>query len=200
MKKKFGILFGFFCLAILDSIFAYACPIDFTYTSLSVVWHFYLTGLLVFVRDKPWLNRLLIGAMAGIIRDLFFTSTFPFCFLFYPALTLLAGIYQNRARSLESACLIYISLLFLVDFVPYLVQRMEGLTSVSLISWLYHMELLTLLIGSLVVIGMIYIDLIMDRFYLFQSRIIKKSQSRRSRSARRSTPNRNHPESSPSAS
>lgn len=194
MKKDFGILFGFFCLAMLDSIFSFACPIDFTYQSLSVVWHFYLTGLLVFVRDKPWLNRLLIGAMAGIVRDLFFTSTFPFCFLLYPVLALLAGLYQKRARSLESACILYISILFLVDLVPYLFQRLTGQTNISFFVWLYHMELLTMLIGSLVVIGTIYVDLIMDRFYLFQSRIISKSQKRRSRSARAASPNRNHPQ------
>lgn len=193
MKKKFGILFGFFCLAILDSIFAYACPIDFTYTSLSVVWHFYLTGLLVFVRDKPWLNRVLIGATAGIVRDLFFTSTFPFCFLLYPLLALLAGLYQKKMRSMESACLIYMGVLFLVDFVPFLYQKAAGITSVSLISWLYHVELLTLIFSGLIVIGMIYVDLIMDRFYLFQSRIIKKRLSKNRLSARRA-PSTNHPE------
>lgn len=40
MKKTFGILFGFFCLAMLDSIFAFAFPIDFTYTKMSASWHF----------------------------------------------------------------------------------------------------------------------------------------------------------------
>lgn len=194
MKKNFGILFGFFCLAMLDSIFGFACPIDFTYQSMSIVWHFYLTGLLVFVRDKPWFNRLLIGAMAGIVRDLFFTSTFPFCFVFYPVLALLAGLYQKRARSTESACVLYISILFLVDFIPFVFQRMTGQTNILLPVWLYRVELLTMLTGSLVVIGMIYIDLIMDRFYLFQSRILKKNQRLRGRSARASTPSGNHPQ------
>lgn len=200
MKKKFGILFGFFCLIVLDSIFAYAFPIDFTYTRMSVVWHFYLTGLLVFVRDKPWQNRLLIGAMAGIVRDLFVTATFPFCFILYPLLALAAGIYQNRARSLESACVIYVSILFLCDFVPFVLQRMQGITNVSLFSWFYHMELITLLCSGLIVIAMIYIDLVMDRFYLFQSRVIKKSQNRRKYSTRRKAPTTNHPEPNPSTS
>ncbi len=193
MKKKFGILFGFFCLMVLDSIFAFAFPIDFTYTKMSVVWHFYLTGLLVFVRDKPWQNRLLIGAMAGIVRDLFVTSTFPFCFFFYPLLALAAGIYQNKARSLESACVIYVSILYLCDFVPFCLQRMQGVTNVSLFTWFYRVELITLLCSGLIVIAMIYIDLVMDRFYLFQSRIIKKSQSRASRLNRRKAPTTNHP-------
>ncbi len=92
MKKKCGILFGCFCLMVLDSMFACAFPIDFPYTKMSVVWHFYLTGLLVFVRDKPWQNRLLIGDMDGIVRDLFVTSTFPFCFFFYNLMALAAGI------------------------------------------------------------------------------------------------------------
>ncbi len=195
MKKRFGILFGFFCLAMLDSIFAYGFPIDFTYTRLSVVFHFYLTGLLVFVRDKPWTNRMLIGAFAGLVRDLFFTSTFPFCFLLYPLLCLLAGAYQKRARSLESGCMIYLCILFLVDFIPFAFQKMVGLTNVSLISWLYHMELITFLVGALIVICMIYADLVMDRFYLFQSRIIRDSQ--RKRASRRILPNTNHPSRNP---
>ncbi|MBF0578535.1 hypothetical protein IM774_01780 [Erysipelotrichaceae bacterium RD49] len=193
MRKTFGILFGFFCLAILDSIFAFAFPIDFTYTKMSAAWHFYLTGILVFVRDKPWFNRMLIGAFAGIVRDLFFTGTFPFCFLLYPVLALAAGIYQNKACSVESACVIYISILLMVDFLPYIWQRMMGITNVSFFSWFYHVELLTILTSSLVVIATIYVDLVMDRFYLFQSRIIKKSQSRRRLIDRRQVPNTNHP-------
>ncbi len=196
MKKRFGILFGFFCLAMLDSIFAYAFPVDFTYTHLSVVFHFYLTGLLVFVRDKPWLNRMLIGAMAGLVRDLFITSTFPFCLIMYPLLSLLAGVYQKRIRSLESASVIYLSILFLVDFIPFIYQRATGIVNIGFISWLYHIELLTILVGALIVISLIYADLVMDRFYLFQSRIIKDSQMRKA--SRRNLPNGNHP--SPDAS
>lgn len=196
MNKRFGILFGFFCLAMLDSIFAYAFPIDFTYSKLSVVWHFYLTGLLVFVRDKPWPNRLLIGAFAGIVRDLFFTSTFPFCFLFYPLLAWAAGIFQNQIRSTEFAFLDYMLCLFLVDFIPYLVQLTTGVTNVSIVSWLYHIELLTLLTGGLIVIVMIYADLVMDRFYLFQKHIRRKRQRRKNISAIETLPNNNHPASS----
>ena len=197
MKKTFGIIFGFFCLAMLDSMFAYTTPIDFTYTHFSIAWHFYLTGLLVFVRDKPMMNRFLIGAMAGIIRDMFFTSTFPFSFLFYPMLALAAGVYQNKARSLESACVIYISLIFCVDFFPFLFQKLMGITTVSFFSWFYHVELITLLVGSLIVIMMTYVDLVMDRFYLFQSRIIQNSQRYRRHSARRRAPSTNHPQMEP---
>lgn len=175
MKKRFGILFSFFCLAMLDSIFAYAFPIDFTFSRFSVIWHFYLTGLLVFVRDKPWFNRVLIGAMAGVIRDLFFTSTFPFCLVFYPMLAFAAGIFQDRLRSSEFAFVNYMICLFLVDFVPFLGQKWMGLTNVSILSWLYHVELITMLTGGLVVIFTMYMDLVMDRFYLFQRHIQKKS-------------------------
>ena len=96
MKKNFGIIFGFFGLAMLDSIFSYLTPIDFTYTHFSIAWHFYLTGLLVFVRDKPMMNRFLIGAMAGIVRDMFFTSTFPFSFLFIRLLHLQQGFIKIK--------------------------------------------------------------------------------------------------------
>lgn len=194
MKKNFGIIFGFFGLAMLDSIFSYLTPIDFTYTHFSIAWHFYLTGLLVFVRDKPMMNRFLIGAMAGIIRDMFFTSTFPFSFLFYPLIALAAGVYQNKARSLESACMIYISLIFCADLFPFLFQKLIGQTTVSFVSWFYHVELLTLLVGGLVVIMMTYIDIVMDYFYLFQSRVIKKSQRGHRHPKRELAASMNHPQ------
>lgn len=182
MKKKFGVLFGFFCLAILDSIFAYTFPLDFTYTRFSIIWHFYLTGLLVFVRDKPWLNRLLIGAFAGILFDLFFTSTFPACFFLYGFLGWFSGFFQLSTKSRQA--LLYISLIFLADFLPYLFQRLLGQTNVTFIRWFYYMELISVLISCLICIAMIHLDLIMDRFYAFQARVnqnqaVKKSAIKR---------------------
>lgn len=177
MKKKFGILFGFFCLAILDSIFAFVFPLDFTYTHFSVTWHFYLTGLLIFVRDKPWLTRLLIGLFAGILFDLFFTNTFPACFFLYGFLGLVSGFFQIPTKRKQT--IVYMSLLFLADFLPYLFQKLLGHSNVSFFRWFYYMELISLLIGTLICMGMIHLDLIMDRFYAFQARIHQTSMTKK---------------------
>ncbi len=171
MKKKFGVLFGFFCLGMLDAIFAYAFPIDFTYRRLSVVWHFYLTGLFVYVRDKPWLTRLLIGMLSGFVFDAFFSSSFPICFGLFGFLAWLSGFWRTPLPSKRRQATIYMGLLFLADFLPYLFQRLIGQSNVSLWLWLYRMELLTLLFGSLICIALIHMDLIMDRFYAFQARV-----------------------------
>lgn len=60
MRKRFAILFGFLCLGLLDSVLAYGIPLNFEYTGFSILWHWYLIGLLVFTRDKPILLRFLI--------------------------------------------------------------------------------------------------------------------------------------------
>lgn len=171
MKKKFGVLFGFFCLGMLDAIAAYIFPIDFTYTHLSIVWHFYLTGLLVYVRDKPWLTRWLIGLLAGFVFDAFFSSSFPICFALYGFLAWLSGFWRTPMPSKRRHGFIYMSLLFLADFIPYTIQRFLGMSNVSLWIWLYRIELLTWLFGALICIALIHMDLIMDRFYAFQARV-----------------------------
>lgn len=61
------------------------------------------------------MNRFLIGAMCGIIRDMFLLQLSRLAF-FYPLIALAAGVYQNKARSLESACMIYISLIFVQTY------------------------------------------------------------------------------------
>lgn len=73
-------------------------------------------------------------------------------------------------------------------------QKLIGRTTVSFISWFYHVELLTLLVGGLVVIMMTYIDIVMDYFYLFQSRMIQKSQRRHRHPKRELAPSMNHPQ------
>lgn len=194
MKKRFGILCGFLVLALMDSVLSYAMPVDFTYQKLSVVWHFYLIGLLVFTRDKPWLTRVLMGMLGGLVSDLFFTDSFPVCFFLYPLLTWLAGIWKHRMAGNQFAFAWYMVCLFLADWIPWLWQRQQGLTNVSLIGWGYHVEMITLLCGGLSIILVIYIDMVMDRFFLLQKHMQRKAEKKKRLSAAaHMIPNANHP-------
>lgn len=180
MRKRFAILFGLFCLAMLDSIFSFCTPPDYTYARMSVIWHFYFIGILVFVRDKPWYNRILIAAAGGLVFDLFFTGTFPFAFFVYPLLAVLVGLNQKRMESVEFAFFVYLLCCFGIDFLPWLWQSLHGITDVSLISWLYHMQLITLLVDSLTILAVMYADMVMDRFYLMEKRRRQKKSLKRS--------------------
>lgn len=194
MRKSFGILFGFFCLAMLDSIFSFASPIDFTYQHLSVIWHFYFIGVLVFVRDKPWFNRLLISMLAGLVSDLFITSTFPFAMFLYPVFGIICGLPGRRMEGNEFAFAMYFLCTFCVDFFPYLYQRLTGATDVGLAAWLYYIELITVLVNGLCIILIMYIDMVMDRFFLLQKHQEQAHKARLQRMAKaRSRSNLNHP-------
>lgn len=195
MKKPFAILFGFFGLAMLDAIFSYASPVDFTCQRLSVLWHFFFIGVLVFVRDKPWLNRLLIGALAGLVSDFFFTDSFPCCFLLYGAAAWFCGAFSNRMEGNGFAFSMYMLCCLLVDILPWLWTKWTGLNNMPLISWMYHMELLSVLINGLVIILIMYIDMVMDRFYLMEKNRQNRRQRRRNQAVVSSAiPNANHPQ------
>ena len=77
MKKSTILILGFFGLAIIDTLIGYLFPIDFSYIEFSVVPHFCFIGTLIYVWDKEWLNRLLIGGLVGLVFDMLFTNTFP---------------------------------------------------------------------------------------------------------------------------
>lgn len=194
MRKRFGILFGFLCLALLDCVFSYAMPIDFTYQNLSIVWHFYFIGLLVFTRDKPWLTRILMGILAGLVSDLFFTESFPFCFLMYPVFTWLIGLPGIRMEGNEFAFACYTGCLFFIDWIPWIWSVFQGLPHAGFAQWLYHMELLSLLCGGLCVILVMYVDIVMDRFFLIQKHMNRKEDKKRRLQRRVSAlPSSNHP-------
>lgn len=194
MKKRFGILFGFLVLALLDCVFSYAMPIDFTYQKLSVVWHFYFIGLLVFTRDKPWLTRILLGLLAGIVSDLFFTNSFPFCFMVYPLFSWLIGLPKGRMEGNEFAFACYMGCLFGLDFLPWIYSVYQGVPHPTLAQWLYSIELLTLICGGLCTILVMYVDIVMDRFFLIQKHMHRREQQKQPLKRKiAQMPNSNHP-------
>ena len=69
MKKTQIIVIGFLGLGLIDSLITFGFPIDFTYTAYSVIPHFTFIGTLIYLHDKEWLNRVLIGALIGALFD-----------------------------------------------------------------------------------------------------------------------------------
>jgi hypothetical protein len=186
MKKRFAILAGFVILALADCLFSYAMPVDYTYQHMSVVWHLYFCGMIVFVHDKPAITRILIGISCGLAADLLMHDSFAFCTFLYPFFAWLAGVFPGRMRGNEFAFAWYMASVFLLDFIPYAWMKLTGMTTLGLIKWLEHIELLTLLTNGLAIILIMYADMVMVRFFLIQDNMKRKKalKARRAKALR----------------
>lgn len=170
-RRSYGILAGFAVLLILDSVFSFLFPPDFTYTNVSILWHFFLSGLLIFTRDKPLPTRVLEGFLGGMVYDGLISSTFPVCAILFAFLCLLSGLLPSVISTPERRTVYTVFLVFLSDLIPCTFLGSALGHTVSFASWFYHFELLTLIFSGLIVIGVLYGDLIMSRYYLLQSRL-----------------------------
>ncbi|WP_304472284.1 hypothetical protein, partial [uncultured Faecalibaculum sp.] len=66
IRKQPMILAGFVILGLLDGLMAYAWQPDYTLSRFSVIPHFFLMGMLVFVYNKDNVTRILSGLLAGL--------------------------------------------------------------------------------------------------------------------------------------
>lgn len=184
MKKPFAIVFGFIVLALLDSVLSYAMPIDFTYQHVSVIWHCTFIALLVFVRDKPWMTRMLIGMLVGILFDYFINGSFPFCFIFYTIAALAIGLiahYWDRTGVLFLSCLLFC---FLLDFLPFCWQKVTGINQIGFGLWFWKMQSMTLIVDLAAIAAVMYFDLVMVRFFLIQKHRRRREEKKTLRKAR----------------
>lgn len=179
MKKPFAIVFGLSALALLDGLLAYSFPVDFQYQSMSIVWHFFFIGVIVFVHDKPWLTRVLISGLCGLLLDFLFNGSFPWDFLMYMLFGYLIGLFEPWLYRTKLAFLIYMTFCFLVDLLPWYVQKSFGITNIGFVSWFWHVELLTQLTNALAVIVIMYVDIVMVRFFLIQKHLAARESRKK---------------------
>ncbi|MCF0246226.1 MAG: hypothetical protein HUJ55_05315 [Ileibacterium sp.] len=179
MKKSSALIMSFVLMALLDSLLVSAFPPDFTYLRLSVIWHVCFIGMLIYLHDKPWVTRISCGALIGILLDFFFQGSFPFCFLVYPLFALLAGLPGPFMENNRIAFAVYMICCFLLDFVPYLVQLILGITTIPVWDWMYCMELLTTMTNAASVLFLMYMDAVMVRFFLIQRSRARKAERKK---------------------
>lgn len=152
-------IFLLFLFALFDTFFAYAFAVDFTFRSMSFVSHLCLMGLLVWTARLDWVDRLLAGALSGILFDFFFVSSFPTSFALFPLLTLANGwVYQQLEDDVRWLYGLSLLSVFLVDFIPMVTYKLFGKLQVGLVSWFIHIELCTLLFHVLALIGYHYLS------------------------------------------
>lgn len=178
MKKSFAIVFGLSVLAFLDSLLSYAFPFDFQYQRVSIVWHCFFIGVMVFVHDKPWKTRILIGALAGILLDYLFNDSFPVSFLTYPVYGFLIGFFEPWMYRTKVAFLIYMIFCFLADWIPYIMEMQMGLLHIGFWKWFLYAESVTMIANAFSIFAIVFVDLVMVRFFLIQKHL-KVRESRR---------------------
>lgn len=176
MKKSFAICFGFLLLGMLDSVLSYTMPVDVTYQSVSILWHFTFIAMIVFVRDKPYLTRILVGLLIGILFDYLFNDSFPFCTLMYPFMAYTSGIIMKISHTNGATFGLCLVLCFVIDFLPYIWQSMTGTLQVGFLQWFYCMEAFTLVINIFIIALIIYVDVAMMRFFLIQENLARREQ------------------------
>lgn len=104
MKLK-NIAILLFITGIVDTYISYVFAVDFTFQTMSFVPHVTLMALLMMTYDRVLMDRILIGALFGLLYDFFFQSSFPISFsYFHLQVYLLALSMRKRKSALSSWC------------------------------------------------------------------------------------------------
>lgn len=176
MKTRFYIILLIAC-ALVDDLISLVLPPDFRYQTVTLVPHFCFITMLVIVCSRSWLDRLLIGALCGILTDFFFTISFPTYFLTYALLAFLSGfLYTYMEEDSKTQALLLWAVTLFVDLIPFLFYKYFGLLNVSFSTWFLHNEFVTLTGNAVIVCLMIYIIHVYDRYELIQSVRQKNAQ------------------------
>lgn len=178
MRKRFAILFGFLCLGLLDSVFAYGIPLNFEFTGFSIIWHWYLIGLLVFTRDKPILLRFLIGSLAGLAYGMLFSGSFFYNWIMFMLLSVLIGFFKPLMNGFGRQFGIYFAFILAFDLLSYAFMQMKYPVQISLFAWLYRMELISLFTTALCIGCVMFMDNVMVRFFLIQRHLERKQEKK----------------------
>ena len=168
MKKSNVLILGFLGLGLIDTLVGYLFPIDFSFIHYSVVPHFCLIGTLIYVCDKDWLNRLLIGTLVGLGFDMLFTNTFPLDALLFGLASVVIGFLIPLMKSKKVECLIVLLVVFAYDLVPYLFERILKPEYAEFMLWFMHMEFITFGLNIFTFLFLDYIEEVMSRFFLIR--------------------------------
>lgn len=165
MKKSQIVILGFLGLGLLDSLITFGFPIDFTYADYSFIPHFTFIGMLVYLNDKSWLNRILISVCIGLFFDILFANSFGFYMLLFGAAGFLIGTCNRYMTTDQRKFLVIFVFTILFDLVPYCLLRIFSQYYPSFITWFLHMELLTIILDSVEILFLMYIEQVMSRFF-----------------------------------
>ncbi|MBB5183785.1 rod shape-determining protein MreD [Catenisphaera adipataccumulans] len=147
-----------FVAACLDVWLTFVFPPDYTYQKLSFIPHICFLVCMMAIYDRKPIDRVLIGALCGILYDFFFGSTFPVSFLLFAAFGYTTGLFkENYDKDMRLLFVVLSAEVFLLDTLPFLFCKIIGTMHVNVGTWLLHMELLTVAIHIAVIYGLMYV-------------------------------------------
>ena len=165
MKKTQIIVIGFLGLGLIDSLITFGFPIDFTYTAYSVIPHFTFIGTLIYLHDKEWLNRVLIGALIGALFDALFANTFLIYMVLFALGAYLIGCLRPWMRTEPRKIWIYWAFAFLFDLLPYVTLRLFSSGYPRFLTWMLRVEAATLVLDAATILFLMYAGQVMSRFF-----------------------------------
>lgn len=144
MKLK-NIAILLFITGIVDTYISYVFAVDFTFQTMSFVPHVTLMALLMMTYDRVLMDRILIGALFGLLYDFFFQSSFPISFFLFPLASVFVGfVYEKKENLLYLAGVTMLSG-FLYDFIPYFISRLFHVLQLHFWTWFFRLEFATLI-------------------------------------------------------
>lgn len=182
MRKAQIIPLGFLGLALLDSLVTFGFPIDFTYIDYSFVPHFTFIGMIIYLNDKKWLNRLLIGTAVGLLFGILFTGTPVLDTILFAAGAYFIGLFNKYMQSDWQKFAWYMLFVFLFDLLPYIFMKLTSPDYPDLAVWFMHIEALTLVLDLVSVLFLLYIEQVMSRFFKIRELREQKAVKQRFRS------------------
>ena len=179
MKARFYIILLVLC-ALFDDFISLFIPADFQYQGILIVPHFCLCAMLAIVCSRNWLDRILIGALVGLLTDYFFTISFPTYFLLYALLGFASGLLYKyiEDNSIFQALYLWFLTIF-VDLIPFVFYKATGQLNVALGTWLLHGETVTMIVSALAICMMVYVVHVYERYETIQSIRQKKVEKRK---------------------
>lgn len=179
MKIRNSLIFLLLCLLV-DDFLAFILPSDPTFTHLSFISQLGFMALMLLVVSQPWITRILLSFLCGIVADFFFTQGFPLHTILYTIFGYLCGLFYPwiKDRVLYRTLLVFL-LMILQDIIPFIFFSWTDVITVPFKEWFYTFGLFSWIVNGILLLGLEYVLGVMDRYFTIrQNRILKMERSR----------------------
>jgi hypothetical protein len=176
-RKLPAVLIGFGILGLLDCLMAYAFPISFEVSHMSLTSHFFFLGTLIYTYNKPALTRVLVGLLCGLAQNFLFQGTFP-SFLLYGLAAWAAGLSFKAGNHRVFSFFWFAFFCLLYDFVFYALIKAVQPGYYTFFSWFWHFECMGIILNLFSIYGIRYCADVMDRYFALRQARLKRQEQK----------------------
>lgn len=149
------------CCFILDQVLILLFPSSYLLQQMIFIPSLGFCAILLTVRKFDLLSGVLFAFGFGLFYELFFSQTFMIYPLVYSLCVLLLKYWSKQVGySLVESMLLCSILVFVKDFIVYLLMLVSNMTKLSFMNWLCNIELFSIGINTILII---FIFLILNR-------------------------------------